>query len=278
VKKSIPLIAGILNITPDSFSDGGECLSLNNAIQRAQQMKEDGADILDVGAESSGPGSKEVSVDEEWNRLKNILPKLVRLGIPLSVDTWKAEVAQKAIDLGVGMINDITAFRGSPQMFEVLQKSECDIIIMYSKDINARTTLQHKVYGNPLQEIGDFLEERVEQAKAKGIEPKRIILDPGMGHFLSSDPNVSISVVRHLAHLKYRFPEHKILIGTSRKSFLEMFSGKNDPKKRLIPSVVSALVAWRHGAHILRVHDVRETKEALATFRALQDEENNRSE
>jgi dihydropteroate synthase len=261
---------GILNITPDSFSDGGEFLNTEKAVQQAKVMIQDGADIIDIGAESSGPGSKDVPETEEWKRLEPVLTFLTEKNIPLSVDTWKSSIAKKALDLGVQMINDVTAFRGDPKILDVLKESDCEIVIMYSKDPNARTTVREKTYKDPIQQIGDFLEERMGEAEKYGVDPKRIILDPGMGAFLSSDPEVSFTVIRELKRLKRRFPNNRILIGTSRKSFLGGVSDPKDPKKRLIASVTSALLAAQNGADILRVHDVKETQEAVNTAEAIQ--------
>ncbi len=262
---------GILNSTPDSFSDGGDFVNPNTAISHARQMKDNGADILDIGAESSGPGSKEVPEKQEWERLKNILPEVIKLGIPVSVDTWKPEIAERALSLGTKIINDVTAFRGNPDIIHILKDSDCQIIIMHSKDQSARTTIRSVEYNNPIQEIGDFLEERLSFAQKKGIDPKRIILDPGMGNFLSSDPHVSFRVIRELSELKKRFPENRILLGTSRKGFLGSISDPKNPKNRTMASVISALIAAQNGADILRVHDVKETKEAVKCLRQIQD-------
>ncbi len=260
---------GILNITPDSFSDGGDFLDSKKALIQAEKMVQDGADILDIGAESSGPGSKEVPVDEEWRRLELVLSTVIHLQIPISVDTWKSEIAHRALQKGVHIINDVTAFRGDPKMIRTLQESDCKIVIMYSKDPNARTTAKKKEYDDPIQEIGDFLEERLEFATKNGINPNRIILDPGMGNFLSSDPKVSFKVLRELSRLRKRFPDNKILIGTSRKGFLGIVSDPVNPKNRLIASIASSLIATQNGADIVRVHDTKEMHEALKTYQLL---------
>lgn len=257
---------GILNITPDSFSDGGDFLDAEKAAEQAKTMIQAGADIIDIGAESSGPDSKDVPEAEEWNRLEPVLMALAQENIPVSVDTWKSGIVKKALEQCVDMINDVTAFRGDPKILDVLADSDCRIVIMYSKDQNARTTLRKQEYADPTQEIGDFLEDRISFAKKRGIDSDRIILDPGMGAFLSSDPEVSFTVLRELKRLKERFPKNNILIGTSRKSFLGSVSDSKNPKNRLIASVTSAMLAAQNGANILRVHDVKETKEAVNTF------------
>jgi dihydropteroate synthase len=265
-------IMGILNITPDSFSDGGEAFTTQNAISKAQQMLADGAEILDIGGESTAPGSAKVTTEEEWQRLQSVLLPIIELGTPVSIDTYKAEIAKRTLQLGAKMINDVTAFRGDEQMIEILRKADCEITIMYSKDYSPRTTLDQKEYEDVIVTIGDFLAERLAFAQKNGIDPQRIILDPGMGAFVSAEPKYSFELLRRLPELKQRFSDNRVLIGTSRKGFLQSLApNAKSPKKRLIPSVVSALIAAQSSADILRVHDVRETMEAITTWEAIQE-------
>lgn len=260
-----PQIMSILNVTPDSFSDGGEFENAKKAYEYTKKLIVEGANIIDVGGESSAPGSSDVCPEEEWKRIAPILEKIIPLGVPVSVDTWKSKIAQKALDAGVQIINDITAFRGDKKMISVVQQSDCKIVIMYSKNTSARTTLEEKKYDDVIREVGDFFEERLSFAKRNGIQSDRIILDTGMGAFLSSNPEVSFETLHRLPEIKQRFPKHKILIGTSRKGFLKHLCFGKNAKDRLIPSVVSSLIAIQNGADIVRVHDTKEMKEAIDT-------------
>ncbi|MBT5016186.1 dihydropteroate synthase [Candidatus Peregrinibacteria bacterium] len=258
---------GILNVTPDSFSDGGDLdgseggVLVEAVVQRAQKMILEGADILDIGGEATGPGSKDVSLEEELSRVIPVI-KAVRAELPevwISVDTWKAEVARQAIVAGADMVNDVTALRGDEEMANVVLENEVPICLMYSKDGNARTTTDSIEYDDVMVTIKDFLRERVEMAQQKGIP--QIILDPGMGVFVSMNPDYSYEVLEKLRELEeLGFP---ILVGTSRKSFLTARFGEKVPKERLEGSVMTTLQAALNGAHILRVHDVKETREMI---------------
>lgn len=266
----LPQLMGILNITPDSFSDGGKYFGPDAAIAKAQELVAEGTDLLDVGAESSAQDSREVPHNEEWRRLEPVLRQITRLDVAVSVDTWKAETAEKALASGVRLINDVTAGRGDPRLWDVLKHSDCRIVYMFSKDASARTTLRSPDYADPIATITRFFQGLLETAAAKGIDPQRIILDPGMGAFLSAEPRVSFQVLKRLDELKSAFPQNQILVGTSRKGFLRAVNAGRAPEGRLIGSVITALAAARRGADILRVHDVRETREALQTEYAIE--------
>ncbi len=267
LKLDCPRIMGILNVTPDSFSDGGDLdgseggVLVEAVVQRAQKMILEGADILDIGGEATGPGSKDVSLEEELSRVIPVI-KAVRAELPevwISGDTWKAEVARQAIVAGADMVNDVTALRGDEEMANVVLENEVPICLMYSKDGNARTTTDSIEYDDVMVTIKDFLRERVEMAQQKGIP--QIILDPGMGVFVSMNPDYSYEVLEKLRELEeLGFP---ILVGTSRKSFLTARFGEKVPKERLEGSVMTTLQAALNGAHILRVHDVKETREMI---------------
>ena len=256
---------GVLNVTPDSFSDGGAFLDPEKAGARAEEMMHDGADFLDVGAESTAPNAPEVSAKEEWERLAPVLQTFREKNIPFSVDTYKAEVARRALKMGAQMINDVTALRGDPEMAQVLAEfPQAFLCLMYSKDSSARTTLQDLGEENIGAKIYAFFEERLAAAQKYGIANERIMLDPGMGAFLSTDPEKSFTVLKNLQ--QFQDLGCPILIGTSRKGFLKTVSGRAEPKDRVIASVVSALLAIQNGARIVRVHDVKEMKEALNTW------------
>lgn len=260
-------IMGILNITPDSFSDGGKFFGVGAAIAQAKKMISEGASIIDVGGESSGPGSVDVGQEEELRRVMPVLKEIVALidsrfcgndngrgrGITVSVDTYKSEVARQAIQAGATMVNDVTALRGDPKMAELVAKTGVKIILMYSKDSTARTTRSAKTYKDVVKTVMRFLEDRVEFALSRGIKKSQIIIDPGMGAFISSIPKYSLEILRRLAEFKkLGFP---VLVGVSRKSCLPGAFAE-----RALPGAIASMVAAENGADIIRVHDVLSVK------------------
>lgn len=258
---SIFRIMGILNVTPDSFSDGGQFFEHEKAVARALQMIAEGADIIDIGGESSGPGSMDVSLEEE---LRRVIPVILSLrrgrnDIVISIDTYKAEIARRAIKAGANMVNDVTALRGDPEMALVIAQTGVQVVLMYSKDSTARTTRDEKHYRDVVAAVTAFLEERIVYALNAGIKREQIIIDPGMGAFISAIPSYSFEVLERLAEFKkLGFP---ILVGTSRKSFL---GGKI--KERLGPTLAANTIAIKNGADIIRVHDVAAHKKLLGSF------------
>jgi dihydropteroate synthase len=249
-----PIYMGILNITPDSFSDGGKFNNIKKAIKQAKKLEKEGADIIDIGGESTGPNSKKISAGEEIKRVIPILKELKKkLKIPISIDTYKYEVAKKALEEGADIINDVTALRGSKKMGKLIAKYKCPIILMYSKDKTPRTTIKEKKYKDVISEIKKFLELRINYARKQGISKKNIIIDPGMGHFISKIPKYSFEVIAKLE--KFKKLKCPILIGTSRKSFMgeEMNTRLNKAK------VLNAL-ACINGASIIRTHEIKEIK------------------
>lgn len=252
-----PLIMGILNITPDSFSDGGKFLTLEEAVKQAKKMIEEGADILDIGGESTGPNSKFVTQEEELSRVIPVIKAIREFSeIPVSIDTYKANVALEAIKCGADMINDVTALREDPKMADVVKKSKCPIIMMYSKDNSPRTTRKDKKYLDIMQTIKKFFEERIAHAKSKGIKADQVILDPGMGQFISNIPHYSFEIIAKLQELEiFKKP---ILVGFSRKSFLqEEITSRGEKAKTL------SAIAYINGANIIRTHDVGELRNYL---------------
>ena len=249
-----PKIMGILNLTPDSFSDGGQYLEPEKAQERIQKMIAQGATIIDIGAESSGPNSTDVSEEEEWRRLAPILQTHTQTA-NLSIDTYKAGIADKALTLGAKYINDITAFRGDPAMAKTIAKHKATAIIMYSKDTSARTTIKDQEYEDIIQAISDFFTERLQYAEEQGLNPDKIILDPGMGHFVSSIPKYSFEIIERLPELRANFPKNKFLIGLSRKSFLGGEIAERDQRAK-----EPTQLAIRNGVSIIRAHDVKLTK------------------
>lgn len=265
-----PKLVGILNITPDSFSDGGLFFEQQKAIQHALNMIEEGADWIDIGGESSGPGSQSISVEEELRRIIPVIEGIrQKSDIWISVDTWKAAVASQAIQAGADTINDVTALRGDPEIAGILAKSQVPVIIMYSKDPNARTTTTSVNYNDVLQTIKNFFKERLEWGQEQGIRPENIILDPGMGFFVSGIAQYSFQIINRIKDLKeWGYP---ILLGTSRKSFLaNVTPGKQlSPQERGIPSLVSSAIALWEGASLVRLHDIKEGRLMLDTLWAI---------
>jgi len=258
IKKSKrPVIMGILNVTPDSFSDGNQFNSIEKAILRIKEMEAEGADIIDIGGESTGPNSKNVSPEEERARVIPVLKAALKTTkLPISIDTYKSKIAEESLKLGAKMINDVTALRGDKQMAKIIAKYKVPLIIMYSKDPTARTTQTEKHYKNVLKTISDFLNKQIQIAKKNGIKKSQIIIDPGMGNFISKLPQYSFEILNNLKDLKkFKMP---ICIGASRKSFL----GGNIEDRDLKGEIISA-IAYLNGASIIRTHYIKGTKKIL---------------
>ena len=267
----VPILVGILNLTPDSFSDGGRFQNPEQALSYLRQMIANGADWIDIGGESSGPGTEAVSLEEELQRTIPII-KAIRQesDIWISVDTYKAEVADQAIEAGADVINDITALRGDPEMIQVLAKAQIPVIITYSKDPDARTTKKAIHYADVIKTIEAFFKERLAFMQTQGILFDNIILDPGMGFYISGVPDYSFEIIYRLPELvEWGFP---IMVGTSRKSFLANVSpGKVlAVHQREIPTMVTTSIAIWQGASLLRLHDVQQGRFVLDTMRSLQ--------
>lgn len=250
-------IMGILNVTLDSFSDGGKFFSVKKAVKHALKMIKEGADIIDVGGESGGPGSLFVPAEEELRRvipvIKRIAPIAKKRKILISIDTYKAEVARQAIASGAKIVNDVTALRGDPEMAKVIANSGVKVILMYSKDKTARTTRKKKHYKDVVGTVMKFLKSRIDFALKQGIKRSQIIIDPGMGAFISVIPKYSFEILTRLKEFKKL--GFSILIGASRKSFLPGAVGE-----RLAPTLIAHLIATQNGANIIRVHDIKEHK------------------
>lgn len=260
------LLMAILNTTPDSFSDGGEFLAENSIQKRIDQIISEGADMVDIGGESSAPNSPKVSVEEEISRILPALKYCQDKDILVSVDTYKSETAKTAIQNGATIINDVTAFRGDPKMPSVIAQNNVYIVIMYSKDNSARTTTDKKIYKNVINEIKDFLEERIQFAIQAGISKEKIIIDPGMGAFVSKDPEPSLQILSNLQ--KFKSLDCPILIGSSRKSFIGQILDL-PIQDRLEGSLATAAIATYNGANIIRAHDVQSTKRVMQMSEAI---------
>lgn len=262
-----PLIMGILNVTPDSFSDGGQFRSREEAVERALEMIRQGAEIIDIGGESTGPGSKDVSLDEELFRVMPVLETLRnRTDAWVSVDTYKAEVARRALDAGADMINDVTALRGDAGMAQILQGYDVPVVLMYSKDPTPRTTREPVKYDDVVATVKTFLEERTAFAVKAGIPMERLVLDPGMGAFVSSDAKYSLRLLSRLEQLLEL--GRPLVVGPSRKSFIGQVLDV-PLNERLEGSLAACAVAVMKGASILRVHDVQETRRTVDMVHAI---------
>ncbi len=258
------LVMGVLNITPDSFSDGGLFLEPAKAIEHGLLMAEQGANIIDVGGESSRPGADAVPLDEELRRVIPVIAGLAsRLEIPISVDTYKAQVAERAIEAGAQMINDISGLRFDPQMPAVAARFDTPLIIMHIKG-NPRTMQQAPHYDNVMGEIIASLREEIERAEQHGVDPHQVIVDPGIGFGKRVQDNLSIlNRLDELAVL-----ERPILIGTSRKSFIGAVLNQT-VDQRAIGTLATVAVSVLKGAHIVRVHDVPAIRQTAAMVDAI---------
>jgi dihydropteroate synthase len=257
-----PMVMGILNVTPDSFADGGRFQSLEFAVSRAEEMIEAGVDMIDIGGESSRPGAPPLPLDEELRRVMPVLYALRDMGKPLSVDTYKPEVMREAIIAGADMINDINGFR-APGAIDAVRDSDCALCIMHMQ-ATPETMQQNPSYGDVVGEVGAFLRERVDTMVAAGIERERICIDPGFGFGKTVEHNYAL--LRHIGQLRQEL-NLPVLAGVSRKSMIGAVTGK-PVEQRLAGSIAGALAAVAHGARIVRVHDVVETVDAVKVWQA----------
>jgi len=247
------LVMGILNMTPDSFSDGGMFGSIDEAAEYALALEEAGADILDIGGESSRPGSLPVSSEDELERVVPLIRRLEKvLSIPISIDTTKADVALRAIESGAEMVNDISAMRFDPKMPEVIAGCRVPVVLMHMRGVPETMQEGDLEYRSLMGEITDFLKERIETAQLSGIDSENIIVDPGIGFGKSTADNIAI--LKHLRELKAL--GRPIMVGTSRKRFIGEIEGEKLPAGRVAGTAASIAVSIMNGADIVRVHDV----------------------
>ena len=255
------LVMGILNITPDSFSDAGQYQHLEFAISRAEQMIVDGVDIIDIGGESSRPGAPPLPLQDELARVMPVLYALRDCGKPLSVDTYKPEVMREAILAGADMINDINGFR-APGAIEAVQGSDCALCIMHMQSV-PQTMQDQPQYEDVVREVIDFLRERIDTLTAAGIARERLCVDPGFGFGKTVEQNYALLRATRQLRSELDLP---VLAGLSRKSMIGAVTGR-PVEQRLAGSVAGALAAVAQGAEIIRVHDVAETVDALKVWR-----------
>ena len=256
-----PLVMGVVNVTPDSFSDGGRFFDAPAAVAQVRQLADDGADLIDIGGESTRPGAAPVSEHDELKRVLPVLEGLQDLNKPISVDTRRPAVMKAALAAGASMINDVEAL-AAPGALQAVARSQCAVCLMHKKGEPA-TMQRDPHYDDVLREVKVFLKESVERAKGAGIAADRIVVDPGFG--FGKSPLHNLVLLRHLRELS----ELPILAGVSRKSTLGKLTGR-PVEERLAGSLAMALLALQSGAKILRVHDVRETRDVIGVWEAYQ--------
>jgi dihydropteroate synthase len=261
--KRTPLVMGIVNVTPDSFSDGGEFLAVDKAIEHARRLAEEGADIIDIGGESTRPGSDPVPADEEMNRVLPVVEALVpETRIPISIDTRKPEVARAALEAGCHIVNDVSACADGT-MAEVIAAFDVPVVIMHMRG-DPKTMQVNPRYEDVVSEVKEFLRERAERLIAAGVKEDRIIIDPGIGFGKRFRDNLEL--IKNIAQI--RSLGYPVLVGASRKRFLgEVLDAEVD--ERLYGSLAVAAHCYFAGVDIIRVHDVRATREILAVLDAL---------
>jgi dihydropteroate synthase len=258
-----PRIMGILNVTPDSFSDGGEWFGYDEAVEHARALVAEGADILDVGGESTRPGADPVSVAEELRRVIPVITAARETGAQISIDTMKLEVAAAAVDAGATYVNDVTAFRHEPELAAFVAERSCDCCLMHMLG-EPRTMQDDPRYDDVVDDIRSFLEERAAFAIGQGVPAERIMVDPGIGFGKTLEHNLEL--LRRLDEIvALGFP---VVIGTSRKSFLGRLTGRDDPHDRVAATLATTVLALERGASVFRVHDVAPTRDALAVATA----------
>ena len=261
--KDIPNILGVLNLTPDSFSDGGKFHTKKKGINQAFHLFNSGAKLIDIGGESTKPGSKKIKENLEWNRINSIL-KLVIKKIPISLDTRKSNIMKRGIKLGVKLINDVSGLNFDSETINVLKKYKIPFVIHHSQ--GEPENMQHKPsYKNELLDIYDFFEEKIKLLRSKGIKHNNIILDPGIGFGKNLKHNMSLLQHVSVFH-SLGFP---LLIGNSRKRFIKELSGNNDSKYRFGGTIASAIYLMMQGVQILRIHDVNEVMQSIKVFRKI---------
>lgn len=259
-----PLVMGILNVTPDSFSDGGRCASLDAALRRAEQMISEGADIIDIGGESTRPGSSRVSNMEEIGRVGPVIEALTdRFDTPVSIDTSKNEVARVAINAGAEIINDISGLRWEPDLADVAADTGAGLILMHSRGTFETMHTQQSV-DDIFDEVRAGFNLSIQIAAARGVKREQIALDIGIGFGKTFEQNLDL--LAKLDRITNEFESYPMLVGTSRKSFIGKILDDAPPSDRLGGSVATALIAVERGARLIRVHDVKETVSALRVF------------
>lgn len=253
-RSKLPLVVGVVNVTPDSFSDGGAFISSDDAIEQAELMTKAGASIIEVGGESTAPSSRIVPSDEEWRRIETPIRTLVKSSC-LAVDTYKASVAAKALEAGASIINDVSALRADPDLVRVIAEHGAGVILMHAKDAPLpHVTDTPRDYTDVVREIADFCMARVEVALRAGVRHEKIAIDPGIGRFVSHNPEYSWRLLREFERFVELVSPLPVMIGVSRKGFLGGALSERDPVSQFV-----ALHAVANGASLVRTHNVEMT-------------------
>lgn len=259
-----PRLMGILNVTPDSFSDGGKFSNPDDAVRHANDMVRQGADILDIGGESTRPGADYVDINDEISRTAPVILAIrKKLDVPISIDTRKSAVAKAALDAGADLINDVAAFTHDPTLIHLVAQRNAPVCLMHAQG-DPKTMQDKPCYDNVLLDVYDFLEEKIMAAEAAGIPRTRIIIDPGIGFGKTAQHNLTLLANISLFHSLGCV----ILLGASRKKFIGDITGEKSAKDRVSGSVCVAQTATSQGVQLLRVHDIKETKQAIAMQKA----------
>ena len=261
--QKIPNVMGVLNLTPDSFSDGGKFNNKDKGTKHAFQMIKAGANIIDVGGESTRPGSKAINIKLEWNRISKIL-KFICKKFPVSLDTRKSEIIEKGIKQGVKIINDVSGLTYDAKSINIIKKNKIPFVIHHSKG-NPENMQNKPNYKNELLDIYDFFENKIKFLRSIGIKHNNIIIDPGIGFGKNLKHNMNLISNISIFH-SLGFP---ILVGNSRKRFIKELSGKNDSKSRIGGTVASSIYLMMQGVQILRIHDVNEIQQAIKVFKRI---------
>jgi dihydropteroate synthase len=262
------LVMAILNVTPDSFSDGGAIDGVDAALRQTEKFIADGADIIDIGGESTRPGSTRVSIEEEIRRVVPVIEEIAkRFDIPISIDTSKSEVAERAVAAGAEIINDISALRFDPKVADTAAMNKTGLVLMHSRGDFESMHSQPPV-SDIMQDVSDGLRAAIAMAKKSGVSDKSIALDIGIGFGKTQEQNLEL--LAKLDKLTSEFPDYPMLVGTSRKSFIGKLLNGAPVDERLSGSLATAAIAVWNGAKIVRVHDVKETVETLKIVRAVQ--------
>jgi dihydropteroate synthase len=258
------LVMGILNVTPDSFADGGRHFSIDDALKRAQDMIAEGVEIIDVGGESTKPGAERITESQEAERVIPVITELVKTGTQISVDTTRSAIAEKAIKLGVAYVNDVSGGLADPQMYSVIAKNpDVQYIIMHWRT-HSKTMQELAVYKDVVKEVKEELEERINSAIEAGVNPEQIIIDPGLG--FSKLPEHNWELLRNIDRLALL--GYPILIGASRKRFLGELTGASNPDDREAASIAITAMVARAGVWGVRTHSVKPHRDAVATVTA----------
>ena len=262
--KNIPNIMGVLNLTPDSFSDGGKYNKAKIGFSHAVKLFKDGSNIIDVGGESTRPGSSEIKIKKEWNRIKLVLKELRKKKIPLSLDSRKSLIMEKGLKHGIKLINDISGLKFDNRSVKIIKKYNTPFVINHIQN-NPFKMQKNPKYNSVLFDIYDYFEERIKYVRRNGIRHNNIIIDPGIGFGKNLKHNITLISKISLFH-SLGFP---ILLGMSRKRFIRDISGKNDSRYRLGGTIGSTLFALMQGVQILRIHDVNEVVQSVKIFKKL---------